>query len=146
MFMFLDREKIAEVENQIIKDYSEKTGTAYTLPFTFSKPTRVKGSTYRVSTDVVKFENLLYPVDVFLNIGEHEGVPVLFLVPEYESLGNFCLPSEYSISYGIMFKGKTLEDVLDSVDAVEFEIDAKKGTYTPVQKSLEGEKPLQQGE
>lgn len=139
MFTFLDKKKIEEIEEEIIRDYSAKTETAYILPFKFTKPKKVKGSIYRVKMETVNFDGISYPVDVFATM-EFVGNDLVYLLRyEYESLGQPYKLSDGSILCGI--KGD-----FDSSDVkmISFDIDVKKGTYS-LADEIESEKVPQPG-
>ena len=147
MFTFLDRNKIEEIEKQIIREYSAKTETAYTLPYKFTEPKRLKWSKYSVKTDAVVVNGIPYPIDVFSGYGKNvDNSPVLFLMPEYESLGSCFGKSDGEYIFGIKCPGKETLDVFDFVEELEFEIDTKNGTYREVKSKPLVENRPQRGE
>ncbi|MBR7172591.1 MAG: hypothetical protein IKD36_02230 [Clostridia bacterium] len=140
MFTFLDKKNIEEVQEEIIREYSAKTQTAYTLPFRFSKPKKLKGSNYRVEMETFVINGVAYPAEVFGTVDMNGDKFIYFLNSEYESLGKPYKLSDGSILFGVK------ADILDGdIQMIPFDIDAKNKTYKLAGESAP-QKQIQPGE
>ena len=129
----MTKSKIEEVEQQIIRDFSSALQTAYVLPLSFSKPTKVARSTYRVSADVVEGKGKFYPKQVFTGgkncaLQSDRGT-VLTLSSEYESLGVLFGNNDGEYLFGVVVDSKDRTSFEQYVQKMFFDINTQTGTY-----------------
>lgn len=123
--------KIQEIQEKIVRDFSEACGDLYVLPIEFSKPQRVTANNYRVSADVVEAAGKYYPVGVFSgNVYDCINGKVAVLNGEYDSLGTaFGIP-DGGFLFGIrvpVSHAKTIDDISEKMF---FDLDLKNSDYT----------------
>lgn len=129
----MTKSKIEEVEQQIIRDFSSALETAYILPLTFSKPSKVAKNTYRVSADVVEGKGKYYPKEVFT--GGKNGVlqsnkgTMLTLSSDYESLGSLFGNSDGEYLFGVLVNSNNRTQFEQYVQKMYFDINTQNGTY-----------------
>ena len=143
MFTIFDKNAILEVEKDIIREMSGRTGTAYTLPFQFSKPIRQKSSVYKVQADAIKINGIYYPPEIFMCVSDWWEKPVLVLEPVYDSLGNCHILPDGGWAFGFDMN-EMKKSVGEYAEKISFEIDAKKKTFKMVDE-LESSKQSQPG-
>ncbi len=131
MILSMTRKKIIEVEKQIIRDFSNESGTAYTMPLKFSEPKKLKGQTFRVSADVVAVGDKYYPTAVFSG-SVHDGYngKILVLNFEYDSLGVPFGNGDGGIVYGLKYPNENVKKIEDLVEKMYFDINASELTYS----------------
>lgn len=132
MILPMTKKRIAEVEKQIIRDFSNACETAYTMPLEFSEPKRIKGLTYRVSADVIPVKNkYYYPKGVFSgNVFDGVDGKVLVLKSEYESLGVPFGSTDGEFLFAIKIPKSKATKMSELVEKMYFDINAGELTYS----------------
>lgn len=146
MIAYFDREKIRQVEEDIIREISGKTGTAYILPFKFSKPISKKNSTYRVLMDAIKINGQYYPPEIFMCVSDWWEKPVIIVHPPYDSLAHcHILPDDGGWTFGFDLEEGCGENIHDLTKKIPIDIDVKRKTYKIVEE-FENAKQSQPGD
>ena len=122
--------KIREIEEKIVRDFSEACGSFCILPIQFSKPEKISSHNYRVSADVVEIGGKYYPTNIFAEkIYDCVNGKVVILENEYDSLGTAFRTSDEGYLFGMRIpvtNAKTIDDVSEKM---YFDLDLRNFDY-----------------